>query len=51
MLAVPSRASSFTASAAVASVSHSPSFGPIRSHAVVSGSLGETRLTTQECQV
>ena len=42
VLAAPSRASSFTASAAVAPVSHSPSFGPIRSHAVVSGSLGET---------
>ena len=42
MLVAPSRASSFSASAAVAPVSHSPSFGPIRSHAVVSGSLGET---------
>ena len=49
MLAAPSRAPSFTASAAVAPVSRSPSYsssssayGAIRSHAVVYGSLGET---------
>ena len=39
MLAVPSRAPSFISAAAVLPVSRSPSFRPIRSHAVVPVSL------------
>ena len=42
MLVIASRSQSFITSAAVVLVSRSPSFKPIRSHAVVSGSLSET---------
>ena len=42
MLVVASRSPWFITSAAVVPVSRSPSFGPIRSYSVVSGSLGET---------